>query len=726
MRKLFVLALLFAAVPLLALNVLPEVPLSPAEFAPSRYATAAGIATNGDVYVAVWTDLRASKETFAARVRADGTLLDPAGIRVAANSQAGAVIWSGSAFLIAYLEGAMTYPEPGMVKVRALSPDGTLGAPVDMFANYVLPQTYSMRMATNGDSVLLVTSEANGAILGPDGHQRRKLTFPWLFAQHGFGVAAAGSTYLVAAGTHDGLLKTQIVTAEGDFGVLRTEAEGDVSGIEIASDGERFLVVWAAGNLYAQFVTREGAPVEPKFAITDDPPHGLIRLVRRGGEYVLVYRTAGDPPYDTLRLSDNGEKRGPLLTDFEGEIDDIVPNGEGGAVLGRKDKLLTAAFFDAGTPAALGNEAPVSFSGRRQSQVRLAAAVDGMVAAWVFGDAGVSEVRLSRGPGSTPVLVAEGGEQSLIDVVVENGTIWVLWVRDEKELYARRFTLELQAVDPQPVHVAPLPTFDDYLELSAAGGGGAVVVVCDDAPEIPEPASPHIRAYVLRAATSSIDVKTVAVASETGHDHHPAVAWNGNAFVIAWANATSYYYPSAYQPDDRILMKRMSANGEMLDASSTEITRSVHLDELRIANGAIVWQTYQTPNLSSRRHTYAARAVANATVIDLGGEDTFFGDLASDDGGLILTRMKTADFYTLEPEVLTLDASLGVTSSVALPPIPGEPFAPGLSRFDADVIGGALRTIAYSRISDAEYGHAARVFVRRLTASHRRRPLRLR
>jgi hypothetical protein len=738
MRKLLVTVLLLGALPLLAINVLPEIPISPAELAPTPYTRDQQIATNGEMYVAVWTDFRMYPlATFAARFRADGALLDPVGIRVAPDSQAGAVIWSGNAFLIAYLRS------DGMVTVRALSPDGVLAEPEEAFGSYVLPNIYRMRMATNGDSVLLVTSDATAAVLSLDGHERRQISFPWLFAQRGMAVAAAGSTYLVVAGTEEGRLTTQIVTAEGDLGAKHVLMTAQVWwGADVASDGERFLVAWSHGNLHARFVTGEGAPVEPQIQLTNIQPaffysHSVTRLVRRGHEYLLVYRAWEGPPAETMRLANDGENLGPLLAGFSGQVVDVVTDDGGGAVLeSNGEHVLTAAFFDgAARPAVLRNRRPVSISGKQQGQVRLArVGEDGIAAAWAVEQRDPA-LYVSRGPGSNPVLVA-AGQARLIDVVVESGTIWVVWTGVEENVYARRFAPDLQPLDPQPVRIAE--TRDVPIEMSAASGGGAVVVV-HNVPLEPygsEPEGPHIRARILRGTTSGIEVSETGVAREIGFDRLPAIAWSGDAFVVAWANPTGYYTArptigtddrsTPYKPDDRILAVRMTAAGDVLDASPFEIARSKHLVALSAANGTVAWHTYETPDLSSRRHTYAARAVANATVADLGGEDTWFAAFAADGDGFLLTRAKATNETTIVPEILTINSNLEVTSAVPLRPLTVNIIVeePEARPFDADVIGGPMRMLAYSRIAADGYGHTRRIFLRRLTETSRRRVLR--
>ncbi|MGZ8781717.1 MAG: hypothetical protein ACXW31_17505, partial [Thermoanaerobaculia bacterium] len=84
----------------------PEVAVSTPEYGISRSISRGGarIATNGDEYLAVWTDSRLGGEPslYAARIRADGTVLDPLGLRIATGAHAGPVVWTGSKYLIAY------------------------------------------------------------------------------------------------------------------------------------------------------------------------------------------------------------------------------------------------------------------------------------------------------------------------------------------------------------------------------------------------------------------------------------------------------------------------------------------------------------------------------------------------------------------------------------------------------------------------------------------------
>lgn len=743
MRMVLAAVLILHGLAAFAFAVQSEVPISPAELlpVPSYSVDDFHLATNGEIYVAVWFDRRSSPvATYAARLRPDGTLLDRVGIRVGEGGDAGAVVWTGSAFLIAYLDGGV---EGGTVKARTLTPDGILGEAFPLFTTERPASDFRMRLASNGESVLLVTNESNGALLDVDGRKLRDMDFGWTFGGS-FSVGAAGSTYLVVASRHDGDLKTRIVTAEGELGASHVLMDTVRGGSAVASDGNRFLVSWARGNLYAQFLTVDGTPVDQPIPLTNLPnvhagSHFVSRLLRRGNEYVLLYRREA-APHETLRLGNDAAKLGPLFTDPLVPVGEVVTqDGAGaGAVLGITEQSgLTAAFFDAGAPAALRNPTPVTFAGRHQSLVRLARVQGGFAAAWRSDGIGEPELYLSRGPGSAPVLVTRE-YAVLIDVVFESGALWVVWVRPsddgEAGVYTRRYTPALQSIDAQPILVTDESPLADF----AVAAGGGVVVVARNHPHdsYAEPAGPHIEAHILRATAGGVTVENVGIASRTGLDRLPAVEWDGSAFLIAWANATAPSYFGAggiaandrddgTRPDDRILARRMNTAGQLL-GPVIEVAVTRRVDALELANGIAVWQTYQAPVLSLKRHTYAARVAANAAVADLGGEDTLFGAVAPDDGGgFLLTRAKRIDAMTVAPELVQAGPDLAIARSVALAPIPVNVFFDYDNPYDADVIGGPMRMLGYARVAGAEYGHQQRIVVRRIAETARRRGVRI-
>jgi hypothetical protein len=85
------------------------------------------VAWGGDVHVAVWQDLRSRRnwEIFGARVRPDGTIVDPEGLKIGAgegNRRHPRVAWSGRVFLAVWMQ-----ERPGAgwdIAATRITPDG--------------------------------------------------------------------------------------------------------------------------------------------------------------------------------------------------------------------------------------------------------------------------------------------------------------------------------------------------------------------------------------------------------------------------------------------------------------------------------------------------------------------------------------------------------------------------------------------------------------------------
>src|SRR5688500_10108656 len=105
MRPIVALLAVLVALPLFgAVHFSPEMPLGSLQYGPTP-ASEAQVATNGSVYAATWTDTRAiARMAYVTRFRADGAMLDPAGIAIPGSSQSGAIVWTGQTFLIAYID----------------------------------------------------------------------------------------------------------------------------------------------------------------------------------------------------------------------------------------------------------------------------------------------------------------------------------------------------------------------------------------------------------------------------------------------------------------------------------------------------------------------------------------------------------------------------------------------------------------------------------------------
>jgi hypothetical protein len=724
MRKpLIVLALILCALPLNAASIGfdAEAPVAPAEFAPTP-GWDAQVAANDEMYVVTWTDARVLDQTvYAARFRADGTTLDPSGIAIPNSQSAGAVIWTGRAFLLAYID------DDRKATARTLTAGGALGEPVELFGIYYLG-TNRLRMATNGETVLIYSSQNTLAMLDLDGHNLRQFALPWP-ATPALDVAVAGSTYLVAA-SEGGRVFTQAVSPAGALGESRTL---NGSGAALATDGKRFLLATGGDALRGQLFSREGVPVGETRLLAPGRmwvPTWALSAAWRNGEYLVGFAIQNDSY--TLRVSSDGAPTGnvvtinlgPLIGEgvFRGELMDIATIGSDGVLIGPGgDDGLLAAFFTSPTssdPAPVRESVRVTLAARRQSHIRLARNGSAVVTGWLeTNPLAKGEIRIAS-TGTSPVVVATDAF-ALVDVVASDGVIWVVWV-GEDSLLARRYSASLDPLDATPVMLAE-DLYAPSIDAAVAAGGGVVAVVVNRGPGAWD-SDTYVEASLLRSNGASMDVHHATISHDQGRDHDLVLVHDGTHFVAAWANATAFYaHRPRYDLDVDIMNARFDSAGIVADAPAV-LTRSGAVDSLAMANGAngiaIVWQTSSLTNPSRARRTWGA-SLHDGVVRDLGGEDLILGSLAAHRSGFLMTRGSMTNLLRAAQgrvEVVTLDGELSVRSVDALQPFTIDPFwrhYGHFDAFDADVMGGATPIVGYARVS-VEDGSVSRVFTRGL------------
>ena len=684
-----------------------EVPISAPEYAAVRDFTRSGahIATNGDGYLAVWTDSREGGEpsVYAARMRADGTVVDRLGLRIANGAHSGPVVWTGSKYLIAYqLEPA------SRAYVRTMTIDGVFGEPIEVGQHVRLGA-----MATNGANVLLVLSN-EAMMLDLEGNKLRSVTLAQPEVGYSWArVAAAGSSYLVAAAFPNVIVQT--VSTDGVAGAPRTLAQTEgVTRVGLASDGERFLVVWPDGDLYAQLVTSDGTPTGPVQTLAATANSNWPSVGWRDGEYFVVFNELEDHAHYGMRVAADGSAASEpkrIGQALQTEVD-IVARGRDGIAL---FSGMRAALFDDASLAGGGLfrvVVDVAITARPQSNVHLARLGDGYVAAWLEDD----RIFLSTAAGTMPVAVL-GSDEPLLDVLVDrSNVIWVLWA-SEQWVAVTRFWPNLQPIDALPIYIhTPGAPY-----LAAAAGEGVIALAYDVDDDIdPNPNVRDVAALLLWETGSGIARKDVLLTTEPFADFNPAVAFDGTAFVYGWMHGElPDPHSQAPWPEIELVGARVAPNGDLLDAAPVHIAADVgfvsEIDAARGANGvAFAWQE---PEKSTRV------ALFGGAPIDLGGPEMSLGGLAPHDGGFLLVRGISRRTPALtEVEYLVLNADLSIDATGALPPYEADTF---WKAFDIDAIGGASPVFAYVKSANGLYGNVPRVFVRRTgEAPPRRRSVR--
>ncbi|HET8775673.1 MAG TPA: hypothetical protein VFP80_17870 [Thermoanaerobaculia bacterium] len=711
MKKLATLLLFALAIPAAArpLTIRAEKPVSEAVYSVDGNGRSdAWIATNGNQYLAVWTDLREGGQpaVYAARIQADGTILDSLGIRVAHGAFAGPVIWTGSKYLVSYQEevGPRSY-------IRTVTTDGVFGEPIEVGSDVRFGS-----MAANGTNVLLVLPE-KAMQLDPEGNRLRDVTLaklpttPYRVTYYHTRIAVVGSTYLVAAAVPDVIV--QAVSSDGTVSAAQTLAvPARFTTVDVASDGERFLVVYPNGQLYSQVVTVAGVPEGPARRITGLGNTNYPSLEWRNGEYLLMFNDGNALSHVAVRLAADGSPVGSLKylgQDYTPQVD-IATNGRGGIALFSGE--LTAGVFD--DSSVTGDDVfrrvvGVAVTARSQRNVRIARLGNGSVTAWDEGGG----ILLSAGAGTAPVVV-NGNAFGLIDVLVDrSNVIWVLWQGyTSSRIGLRRFLEDLTPVDPGPIYFDAPGAFS----VDAAAAGEGVIALAYGYAEAA--AFSNVGALLLWETGTGIARKDVQLTGEAFADDHPTVAFDGSSFVYAWSHAKGPFPMSGNEPQPEIELAgaRVTPGGALLDTTPVRIAGDIGfveaIDSAPGANGvAFAWQSYGRP---------IRAALYNGTEADLGAPSANLGELAPHQGGFLLVRgtVRPAPELT-DAGYVVLGPNLAVDATGSLPPWTSGRF---LKPFDIDAIGGASPVFAYSRVTDdGEYGHVPRVFVRQAVETPSRR-----
>ena len=691
----------------------PEVPVSEPVYGvlPSSHYDAK-IATDGNEYLTVWTDRRGGGEhaVWAARLRADGTLIDPTGLRVAESGSVGGVVWTGSKYLIAYDDGLgnNTY-------VRSMTPDGVFGEPIRIFQGN--GGIHFGAMATNGTNVLVVLYY-NALMLDLDGNKLRDVTLSSPSGTYsGAWIGVAGSTYMVGLAVGD--VAVQAVSSDGVAGPSHLLGKTDFyDRVALATDGERFLAVWGQKQLTAQFVALDGTPIGTPAALTP----GLTQTSSpsatwRDGEYLVTFSDQQEPAAYSLRLKPDGTPAAELKK-LERRVQrnvEMATLGSNGIVM--LDGVRAAVFDDASVTA---NEpfrriVDVAVAARLQTNVHLARLGNGYVTAWEEDDL----IFLSLAAGMVPVAVA-GSDERLLDVLVDgDNVIWVVWAQ-ESTLAVTRFTSTLQPIDDAPQY---FHTSQGFPYNGAAAGGGVIALSFSKRGDPDEIEDWDAWAMLLRPAGGGIQRTDVQLTAAQYDDRNAAVAFDGTSFVYGWIHQKGPYarpHTADPNPATEILAARVSPDGELLDATPVHVADTpeyaIELLAARGANGVgFAWQMYE--------HGIQG-ALLGGPVRDYAGTGMTLGALSPHDGGFLLLRGHARRTPELtEIEYLTLGADLSLLATGVLLPHEADNWWKG---FDVDVIGGRDPVFAYARMaSEGRYGHVSRVFVRRAgDAAPRRRVVR--
>ncbi|XXF79992.1 hypothetical protein P2318_09640 [Myxococcaceae bacterium GXIMD 01537] len=540
------------------------------------------VAFDGEQYLVVWADDRRGTEVnpfgnisiFGARVKKDGTVLDPAG------------------FLIAE-------PRPEAEERIGLS------SPSVAFDGKRFLVMWQGQEDSRGAFFSRVTRD--GKSLDPQG-----IRLPSFFGGAGFqspSVACDGAGLCLAVRTNDNeetgsdrlrllggvLLRNGAVVGPGTEPFLIAAPPAVPRRASVAWSGREFLVVWedvrAGGitetDIFAARVRKDGTVVDPNgFPVTTNPGEQRDPDVAWTGKHFLVV----------------WEERAS---------DEALFNVTAARVTSAATVLDPGGF-------------PVSAANGEQREPRVAAGGGTTLVVWTDTRTGRPRIRATRvkdddvldGTGfavsrslffqDTPDVAFGGGRFLVPFGAAREGT-------GERTVLASRVETDGDVLDDSAIRVltgAPA----QHTPAAAFGGGNYLVAWQDDRDD----AGSHIRAARVRPDGDVIEENGIRLPSGPGAVV-PAVASDGRDFLVVWVE------PGAGV--DLIRGTRVSSTGRVLDSGGILIATagpsSVFLRSVKVAFGGgrylVVWTNVNTDTPADRFDVRAARVRTDGTVLDPGG-----------------------------------------------------------------------------------------------------------
>lgn len=758
-----------------------EIPVSPPAYAPApEDQDRVTVASNGSEYLVVWNDERTgTAQKQAMRVSADGTTLDPNGIRVKTNSLAPPhAVWAGVAWFVVS-EGDWSIDSNLQVTPPELTRIDRDGKLLDA-APRVLPiqPRPGISVTAHGHYVVIGYEDENfdkrALVIDPDGNavsdfslSAGAATVPGVspvIASNGSLLVALWSRSPQGSGTYafDGVrfdLGGPLSAPRPAFG---SSSPGSVL---LASDGKDFVVAQGV-NVYRMTADLD---VSFLFGSVFETAHSLVWT---GSEYVLVLGSRFGDARDAklMRLDRGGAVLGKETVRLEGEAPKISPraaSSSGGTLL--------LAWTDAtdGTPAwttdtyaatvalpslAAGPRKRLAVSAIRQGGAATAASPTHALTVW--GDERGFYARRHRRDGGAdgpPLLLSRGSGGS---AVAFTGSEFVLASLEGGKIVVRR----LPASGPlRVVSEAAIPggSFARFVAL-ATNGTTTLVAWFDNYGYNFHGGT--VYAARLDASGAFVDPSPLALAlpASAGAVHKIAIAANdAGEFLVVWGGTNPFCQcsPPGGPDPDVLRAARVTSSLTVLDEPPIQVITpsiswprdlyydpedSLYVDHPSVAwNGnewLVVWNrayAVETPdgNGELREEIRGRRIARNGTLLDGTRRDP--GVLIAE-VGFAPTVVWTGTGYQLgwyegfpnhrfggqySERYSLLRIRLGSFREIGGPltnvRTAGE--AKWADPISISAAGGLVST-AYARIADEpQYGAVSRVFVDLTTAGSRRR-----
>lgn len=465
----------------------PPKPLTPATAETAAFSQYdAEIATNGDGFLAVWTDaVRNDNDIRAARLSDSGELIDREAIAVATGEiqqQSPAVAWGRDRYLI-------VWQEPGRIAGRFVE---TNASQSDSFEVATLSAgfTSAVRAAFDGERYIVAWMEPSYTGIRAVTLDRNGKRTGSAFARTGYfgpdiDIVAGSSLYVIASvpdfnGTPGGNgYPSRIVALALDGADIQiAPATTAVFDLRAAGRPEDFFVAWTTakaipgGSIRGARVVNGTAGEVATLLSGDNVQVEDVRVTR--GAFAIAY-------------SDGASLYSKFLDAPAVKLEAVVPqelHRVANASNGSTDVFVISTLFAAGDVFAvtLRGDAqsvrPLQLSARDQSAPSAAAAGNALLVAWIETVPGQQSFRIAATRLGADLVPLDGGGFTIATVtdtrrppiVVSNGRSWLVVWLDAGNVFSRRVSLDGRLLDEQPIAAREAST-SFVIDAAAAWNG---------------------------------------------------------------------------------------------------------------------------------------------------------------------------------------------------------------------------------------------------------------
>ncbi|HEX8152055.1 MAG TPA: hypothetical protein VF698_02965 [Thermoanaerobaculia bacterium] len=414
------------------------------------------VATNGTDFLVVWADEGAGADVYAARVAADGTVLDPIPILLPptfARDFAPRVLWNGSNYVVVYSSDFGL----GVVAVE-IDGDGRVVSSRTLF-----PASFRPAIAWNG-STYLITWRTDQRVLAA----RFDRAFDQLGPALDFGagdvpaVASNGSGFLVTWTQNATTAGYAAINADG----LVLERGGlSVTGpAAVASDGVHYLVVAEKDDVLQLTRMTSGGQVDAVTPLVSNRPMAFPAVAWNGIAYVLSWIETGAGTADVVAAEVFSGPAGVRV--IPGSVGAPLPaSAAAPSIAVSRDRTLLVwsdvdvrgMFLRDARPE--GDDFLVSYGLPRQSPQAAAAAPDGTFGVvWIENGRTLMFGRI--GPDARPldgagIPLANGGA-SAARIAFANDVYLVVWYDEfgQPGVLAKRVARDGRVLDAEPIVIS--------------------------------------------------------------------------------------------------------------------------------------------------------------------------------------------------------------------------------------------------------------------------------